>query len=60
VLEDYSETLTGAQSTLEDKRVIIAKLKATLFGCATLPLRNRRPSQIVAFAETADARVMLR
>ena len=49
VLDDYSATLNGAQSTLEDKRVIIAKLKATFFGCDTLPLRNVRPSQIEAW-----------
>jgi integrase len=49
VLDDYSATLTGAQSTIDDKRVIIAKLKTTLFGCDTLPLRSLRASQIAAW-----------
>ncbi len=49
VLDDYSATLTGAQSTLEDKRVIVAKLKATSFGCDTLPLRSLRASQVEAW-----------
>ena len=49
LLDDYSATLNGAQSTLEDKRVIIAKLKATLFGCDTLPLRNLRSSLLAAW-----------
>jgi integrase len=48
-LDDYSATLTGAQSTLEDKHAIIEKLKATLFGCGTLPLRSLRASQIEAW-----------
>jgi len=52
VLHDYSQTLTGAQSTLEDKRAIIAKLKATLFGCDTLPLRNLRASTLAAWLST--------
>ena len=49
VLDDYSASLTGAQSTLEDKRAIIAKLKKTLFGCDTQPLRSLRASQIAAW-----------
>jgi integrase len=49
VLDDFSATLTGAESTLEDKRVIIEKLKATLFGCDTLPVRRLRASQIAAW-----------
>ena len=39
VLNAYEATLTGADSTLEDKRAIIAKLKQTWFGVDTLPLR---------------------
>jgi integrase len=45
VLDEYSETLVGAQSTVEDKRAFIEKLKQTLFGFSTLPLRELRPSQ---------------
>jgi len=48
-LDDYLATLTGAISTLEDKRAIIEKIKATLFGCDTLPLRSLRTSQIEAW-----------
>lgn len=55
VLDDYSATLVGAQSTLEDKRVIIAKLNQTLFGCASLPLRNLRPSQIESWLSKRHA-----
>jgi hypothetical protein len=32
VLDEYSTTLIGAASTVEDKNVIIDKIKATLFG----------------------------
>ena len=43
VLDDYAATLTGAKTTLENKRAIVAKLKQTLFGCDTLPLRTIKP-----------------
>src|SRR5438105_867756 len=46
VLEAYEGTLTGADSTLEDKRAIIAKLKQTWFGVDTLPLRTVKPSEV--------------
>lgn len=49
VLDDYSATLIGAESTVEDKRVIIEKLKTTLFGAEHLPLRVLKPSQIEAW-----------
>jgi integrase len=45
VLDDYSKRLKGAESTVEDKKAFIEKLKATLFGCRTLPLRDLKPSQ---------------
>src|SRR5438552_10740791 len=35
VLDDYSATLTGVETTKADKRVIIDKLKATWFGIDT-------------------------
>ena len=40
VLDDYSKTLTGAETTMENKLAIVAKLKQTLFGGDTLPLRS--------------------
>lgn len=46
VLDEYRATLIGAKSTVEDKNVIIDKLKNTLFGAETLPLRHLTPSQI--------------
>jgi integrase len=46
VLDDYSATLIGAQGTVEDKRIIIDKLKATLFGAEHLPLRLLTSTQI--------------
>jgi integrase len=46
VLDEYRATLIGAKSTVEDKHVIIDKLKNTLFGAETLPLRHLTPSQI--------------
>jgi integrase len=46
VLDDYEATLTGADSTIEDKRAIIDKLRATWFGIDTLPLRTIKPSQV--------------
>jgi integrase len=49
VLDDYSETLTGADTTKADKRVIIDKLKATWFGASSLPLRTIKPSQVSAW-----------
>ncbi len=49
VLDDYAATLTGSDSSLWDKRHVIAKLKETLFGAATLPLRMLKPSQIEAW-----------
>ena len=45
-LDDYAATLTGAETTLENKHAIVAKLKQTLFGCDTLPLRSLKPSQL--------------
>jgi integrase len=52
VLDDYSTMLIGAESTVEDKRVIIEKLKTTLFGAEHLPLRTITPSQIEAWLAT--------
>ena len=49
VLDDYEATLTGAASTIKDKRAIIAKLKQTWFGIDTLPLRTAKPSQVTAW-----------
>ena len=49
VLDDYRATLIGAKSTVEDKNVIIDKIKSTLFGAETLPLRELRPSQLKAW-----------
>ena len=46
VLDDYAATLTGADSTLEDKRAIIVKLKQSWFGVDTLPLRTVKPSDV--------------
>ena len=49
VLDDYTATLTGADKTLVNKRVIIEKLKATWFGIDSLPLRTVKPSQVTAW-----------
>src|SRR5439155_16744640 len=49
VLDDYSETLTGADSTKEKKVAVIAKLKQTWFGVDSLPLRTIKPSQVTAW-----------
>ena len=49
VLDDYAETLTGAESTLYDKKATIEKLKETWFGVDSLPLRTVKPSQIAAW-----------
>ena len=46
VLDAYAATLTGADSTLEDKHAIIVKLKQTWFGVDTLPLRTVKPSDV--------------
>jgi integrase len=52
VLDEYRETLIGAESTVEDKNVIIDKIKSTLFGAETLPLRELKPSQVEAWLAT--------
>ena len=52
VLDDYGKTLIGASSTIEDKRVIIDRLKSTLFGAATLPLCELKPTQVKAWLAT--------
>jgi integrase len=49
VLDAYAATLTGAETTLENKRAIIAKLKQTWFGIDSLPLRTVKPSQVTAW-----------
>jgi integrase len=49
VLDDYAETLTGAKTTLENKRAIVAKLKQTWFGIDSLPLRTIKPSQVTGW-----------
>jgi integrase len=49
VLDAYAATLTGAKTTLENKRAIVTKLKQTLFGCDTLPLRRLPPSKFAAW-----------
>jgi len=49
VLHDYAATLTGAETTLENKRAIVAKLKETWFGIDSLPLRTVKPSQVSAW-----------
>lgn len=49
VLNDYAATLTGSESSLWDKQFVIAKLKETLFGAATLPLRKLKPSRLEAW-----------
>jgi Site-specific recombinase XerD len=46
LLDDYAETLQGAESTLVNKLAVIAKLKKTWFGIASLPLRTVKPSQV--------------
>ena len=43
VLDEYRTTLIGAKGTVEDKAVIIDKIKATLFGAQTVPLRELKP-----------------
>ena len=46
VLDAYASTLTGASSTLEKQRAVIAKLQKTWFGIDTLPLRTVTPSDV--------------
>jgi integrase len=46
VLDAYEGALTGAGSTLEKKRAVIAKLRATWFGLDTLPLRTVKFSDV--------------
>jgi integrase len=46
MLDAYEATLTGAGSTLEKKRAVIAKLKQTWFGIDSLPLRTVKHSQV--------------
>jgi integrase len=52
VLDEYRATLIGAKSTVEDKSVIIDKIKSTLLGAETLPLRELKASQIKAWLAT--------
>jgi integrase len=49
VLDDYAATLTGAKTTLENKRAIVARLKQTWFGIDSLPLRSVKLSQVSAW-----------
>jgi hypothetical protein len=49
LLDDYAETLQGAESTLVNKLAVIAKLKKTWFGIDSLPLRTVKPSQVKAW-----------
>jgi integrase len=49
VLDSHAATLTGADSTKEDKLAIIEKLKQTWFGIDSLPLRTVKPSQVTAW-----------
>jgi integrase len=54
-LDDYAETLQGAESTLANKLSVIAKLKEkrggieSWFGIDSLPLRTVKPSQVSAW-----------
>jgi len=52
LLDDYAETLQGAESTLANKLSVVAKLKETWFGVDSLPLRTIKPSQIKAWLTT--------
>jgi integrase len=52
VLDCYAATLRGSPETVEDKQIIIEKLKSTLFGAEHLPLSQLRPSQIEAWLVT--------
>ena len=49
ILDEYRDTLIGAKSTVKDKNVIIERIKSTLFGAETLPLRELKESQIKAW-----------
>jgi len=55
VLDDYAQTLQGAESTLANKLSVIAKLKEkeggveSWFGLDSLPLRSVKPSQVSAW-----------
>ena len=49
VLDKYAATLTGAPSTLRDRKSTIETIKATFVGCANQPLRNLETSKIEAF-----------
>jgi len=49
VLDDYAATLTGAKTTLENKRAIVTKLKQTFFGADSLPLRTIKPAAVAAW-----------
>jgi len=49
MLDSYQATLTGAASTLEKKRAVVANLRHTWFGCDSLPLRTITPSQVSAW-----------
>ena len=56
MLDAYEATLTGAASTLEKERAVVAKLRQTWFGCDSLPLRTITPSQVPgsSIASAAD------
>jgi hypothetical protein len=49
MLDVYEATLTGAASTMEKKRAVVAKLRQTWFCCDSLPLRTITPSQVSAW-----------
>jgi integrase len=49
LLDDYADTLQGAESTLANKLSVIVKLKETWFGIDSLPLRTVKPSQVSAW-----------
>src|SRR6266576_1923415 len=51
MLDEYSDTLTGADTTKADKRAVIAKLTepGSWFGIDSLPLRTLKPSQVSAW-----------
>ena len=49
VLDKYEATLTGADSTLRDKRATKLTILTNFLGCASQPLRNHAPSQFEAF-----------
>src|SRR5262249_25243020 len=49
VLDKYEATLTGAASTLREKKATILTIKTIFAGCASQPLRNLAPSKFEAF-----------